>query len=496
MFREYFNMQSQSFGHKRRISRKAKHENMSAQAESCELRTLLCASVTSAGDMVSLDLPMDGNDFEIIRAIEPGIDEAATFGGDDSVSPGTDEGPVDWPVDGSVDGPVNSDDMWLQPVDWDPSWIYQTLNIESEPMSDAASDEAAAAVDGYPEGYTGPRYWQDYSSDGQFEGSNGEKLLTGEDVCLDDAAPVDDWDPSWAYRTFVTLAGEALEDSAPWDDQPADGEKVTVDESVVFEDTPPVEGWDPSWDYHTLEFSLVDDEVLYLDATDPQPLDEVSGELVEVVKDGETIDGEPPVADPSGQEPISAPEWSDTDPFVIYFSAVAGGNGVELQRGHDSSNVPEDAVAPSTLVIPVRQSSSSPLFNSYRDRSSLGIPADVQSNSALADSAIPAKRNAGQRRSSTQVRTATQAGAVSEGLNNLKPLLGDDAEPNDNKSHERTVDPRSEESDSIEETVNAHGDPFTAASGFAANKIVSSRSGRAAMIDRVMAQYAENSFNS
>ena len=497
-------MQSRSFGNKRRISRKAGHENMSAQAESCELRTLLCASVTSAGVMDSLDLPMDGNDFEMMPAIEPEIDESVKFVLDDSVSPGTDEGPVDrpvdgsvdGPVDGSVDGPVNSDDMWLQPVGWDPSWIYQTLNIESEPMSDAASGEAAAAADGYPEGYTGPRYWQDYSSDGQFEGSNGEKLPTGEDVCLDDTAPVDAWDPSWAYRTFVTLAGGALEDSVTWGDQPSDGEKVTVDESNVFDDTPPVEGWDPSWDYPTLEVSLGDEEVPNLDASDTQPLEEVGSELLVVVKDGEPIEGEPSVVDPTESVPVSATEWSDADPFVFYSSAVAGGNGVELQRGHDSSNVPEGAVAPSTIVIPVRQSSPSQLFNSNRDRLLVGIPAAVQSNSALVENALPAKRNDSPRRLSTQVTTATQSAAVSEGLNNLKPLLGDDAEPNDNKSNERTVDPRSEESDSIEETVNAHADLLTVASGFAANRTVSSQSGRGAMIDRVMAQYAENSFSS
>ncbi|MEJ7595936.1 MAG: hypothetical protein WKF77_30880, partial [Planctomycetaceae bacterium] len=189
--------------------------------------------------------------------------------------------------------------------------------------------------------------------------------------------------------------------------------------------------------------------------------------------------------------PIRTLESSSSDPSVVFYSAAGG---VELQRTNDNTSVQEETAGPSTVAIPVRPSSSNSLFSADSGRSSVGSPVGVQSTLALGSNSIPAKRNATPRRSSTQI-TATRQSVASEGLNNLTPLLGDDAAPSEDDSQKNTVDPQAAESGAIEEAVSDNGNSSASVSGFAANS-VPPRSSRAAMIDRVMAQYAENSFNS
>ena len=272
--------------------------------------------------------------------------------------------------------------------------------------------------------------------------AGSDETVDGEDIGLPQK-PVDP-DPGWLrwkyqYRSFVTAAG-----------QETAGEFEVVDDADVSPNIylPPVEGWDPSPASDTNEF------VYY--AFDPQPLDDAAGKPVDVVQDGELFDGDSSIEELSDLVPIRTQEQSDFDPSIIFFSAAA--SGVEVQRSNDSSNIPTAVTAPSTLAIPFKQTSATSLFSSNRDRSSVGISAVVEPNSALTDNAIPAKRNATQRRSSMQVSTATQSAVVSEGLNSLTPLLGEDAEPSRDDAAKSTVDPQA--------------------------------------IDDVMAQYAENSFNS
>ena len=91
---------------------------------------------------------------------------------------------------------------------------------------------------------------------------------------------------------------------------------------------------------------------------------------------------------------------------------------------------------------------------------------------------------------------ATRLSAASEGLNSLTPLLGGEAAQSENDSRENAVGPQDIESGSVEETVSESGHASSVASGFAAIQSYPARNARTSMIDRVMAQYAENSFNS
>ena len=498
-------------------SRKIRRKSVSVQAEACELRTLLSASATSVGVVDSLELPIDGGDGEVITVmdcappwgeifIQPSfcavidggnaweymhlgaidytlpidytppidptevenlvVDVTEVITGEAGSDETVDGEDIGLPQTGGVD-PVDETVIYqnLPPVEgWDPSEV----EVE-EPASDPnENEEIHDAFDplllddtvGEPVGvvdslelpididYTPPIdptevVNLDVDVTEVITGEAGsDESVDGEDIGLPQR-PVDP-DSGWLrwkyqYRSFVTAAG-----------QETAGEVEVVDDADVSPNIylPPVEGWDPSPASDTNEF------VYY--AFDPQPLDDAAGKPVDVVQDGELFDGDSSIEELSDLVPIRTQEQSDFDPSIIFFSAAA--SGVEVQRSNDSSNIPTAVTAPSTLAIPFKQTSATSLFSSNRDRSSVGISAVVEPNSALTDNAIPAKRNATQRRSSMQVSTATQSAVVSEGLNSLTPLLGEDAEPSRDDAAKSTVDPQA--------------------------------------IDDVMAQYAENSFNS
>ena len=542
-----------------RTSRKIRRKSVSARTEACELRSLLSASVITVVAVDNSDLPMDG-----------GEDASAK---------------VDASEIGSLLGaPIDPDFMETKPGEPGcEDGVFYTDGDSGIPVEDSSEFI---------------RFNMLFTTDdpGAIDGTEGEKLQVGEEVSFEDAPPTEEWDPSWAYRSFVTVAGDESDGSVevvdeadvspniyfslnPYDaviegevlsgDESADGEKVANDESVTLEDTPPIEGWDPSWLYRTLTSvagdgseeiivdqgtgwedglgcgvapdglvpgdltpidsdgdGVPDDFVMY--AFDPLPFEEISGEPVDVIYFGglnlEPVDGEvavevdKPASDPneevdhvfdllplddvSGEPvdmledgelaPIRTLESSDFDSAVIFYSAAGG---VELQRTNDNGSVQEETAVVSTVAIPVNPSASNSLFHADRGRASVGIPVGVQTTSGLGSTSSPAKRSTTQRRSSTQV-AATRPSAASEGLNSLTPLLGGEAGQSENDSPENVVGPQDIESGSVEETVSDSGHASSVASGFAANQSYPAGNARTSMIDRVMAQYAENSFNS
>ncbi|MBC7966942.1 MAG: hypothetical protein H7Z17_13570 [Fuerstia sp.] len=336
-------------------------------------------------------------------------------------------------------------DQNLPPVEgWDPSWLYRTLTPgEGDGSEEIIVDQGTGWEDGLGCGV---------SPDGFVPGD----------------VPSNDFDGNEMPDDFVINAFDPL----PLEDDPGKPVDFIIDNDGVLE---PVDG-EVAVEVDAPLSDPNQEEVHY--AFDPLPLDDVVGEPIDVVEDGELI-------------PIRTMESSDFDPSIIYFTAAPG--GIEVQRTNDAGNVQEESAAPSAVAIPIRPTSSNSVFNSNNGRSSVGIPAGVQANSAPGTNLSPAKRNATQRRSATQVAAARQS-VASEGLNSLSPLLGGDEAQSENDSPENSVDTQAVESGSIEETVSDSGNASSSASGFAANQNI--RSGRAAMIDRVMAQYAENSFNS
>ena len=400
-------MKFKSSGTARRTSRQTQGKSLSVHAETCELRTLLTASVTSVGIVDSLELPLDAGDRE--------------------VTSDTDSTPASCEV---VDEPITC----IFP-DWD----------------GAVADFESVAVE-----------------DGDLLGDSGSsEFVDGEGLLLPGTGGLDPI-PSWCYRSFVTTM-----------DGETDGEVEVTDEG---KDTTHVD-FDLSAYYEALFASIFattwDGEVSEGEFSEADPADFESV----TVDDQAIFEDQPSIADLE-----SGDIW---DRSVMFFSANAG--GVEVQRSNVSSEVMTATTAASTLAIPVKPQSSTALFRSDRDRSPMSIPAVVQATSVLGSHASLGKRNATQRRVSTQL-TATRQIPAAEGLSNLSPILGGDVAPSETESPENSVDSPPVEAGSSEETVSDNGS--STAAGFAANQYVQTGSRSAATIDRVMAQYAEHLFNS
>lgn len=369
-----------------------------------------------------------------------------------------------------------------------------------------------------------------------------------QDFFSEEISPFEGWDLSWAYQFFVTLDGVMMDGETTYDVEAgfddtevvdegscvkvnifhslspeANEEGLIVDDMVAWEDMPPDEDWDPSWLYRLLtsvsdvgnegfildlatgweeglgcgvapegfesgevtfnEFEgngdqPQDDFVLHL--SDPLPIDDTPGEPEDVVDDGELV-------------PIRTLDSNDFDLNLFAYSMAP--DGIELQRSNDYGDVQEESAFPLSLGYPVTSSRSNSVFSANTSPSTNVGPIGSQSNLAVAGNPNPAKRNATVKRSSTLVRTSSPSAAVSEGLNSLTPLLGGDTTPNENDGLENTVNPEAAESRPIDETVSHNGNASPVVSGYARQR-VPARNARVAMIEQVMAEYAENSFDS
>ena len=537
-----------------RTSRKVPRKNMSALTEVCELRSLLCASVISVGAVDSLEVPMEGSedvsakvdateigsllgapiDPELtdIMPGDPGVDDAIFYCG---VTDGDFGIPVDDasefirfntllanddsdissnfyfslnPYDAVIDDEALSDgeevafDQSISfedtpPIEgWDPSWLYRTLtSVEGDVSEEIIVDQGTGLEDG-----SGNETTPDGSTpvDMALKDFDGDGVPDEFEMYSSDPVPVEDFyyggyyedyyyggsyeDSSYGGSYFEPVYGEvAVEFDTPASDlsdpppsEDSQGEPVEV---IYFGglDCEPVDGEvavevdKPASDPN--------DEVVSL--YDNLELEDVSGEPVDVVEDGEL-------------EPIRTLESSDFDPAVIFYSAAAG--GVELQRTNNSDGVHEETTAATTVAIPIRPNASNSLFSADSGRQFVGIQVGLQTTSAFGTNSSPAKRSSSQRRLSTQV-AATSPSVASEGLDSLTPLLGGETGSGENDSRESSVGPEEVESGLVDETVSDSGNAPSVASGFAANQNFPARNVRTAMIDRVMAQYAENSFN-
>ena len=475
-------MKFSSSGTMSRTSRKIRRKSVSARTEACELRALLSASAISVGAVDSVDLPING-----------GADASAKI--DAAETGSTPEAPID---------PDFTDIMPRDPGFEDAIFYCGVTDGDfGIPVDDFSEFNGFFTID----------------DPGAVDETYGGELSVGEEVNFEDAPPIEGWDPSWLYRTLTSVEGDGsqeiiVDEGTGWEDglgcgvapdgfvpgdlapNDFDGDGVPDEfEMYAFDPLPVDEYQDVPVDviyFGGLYFEPVDgevavevdkpaadpgDEVEYL--FDQVELEDVSGEPVDVVEDGELV-------------PIRTIESSDFDPAVIFYSAAAGGG--ELQRTNDDGGVHEESATASTIAIPVRPNTSNSLFNAESGRSLVGLPIGLQTPSTLGSNSGPAKRNTTQRRLSTQV-AATRPSVASEGLDSLTPLLGGETGPGENDSSKSSVGPQEFETESVEETVSDGGNAFSGASGFAVLQNFSARNARTAMIDRVMAQYAENSFN-
>ena len=466
-------MKFKSSGTSRRTSRQTQGKSLSVHAETCELRTLLTASVTSVGIVDSLELPLDAGDREVTSDTDSTpascevVDEPITC-----IFPDWDGAVADFESVAVEDGDLLGDSGSSEFVDGEglllpgtggldpiPSWCYPSIfattwdgEVSEGEFSEAdPADFESVTVD-----------------DGDLLGDSGSsESVDGEGLLLPGTGGLDPI-PSWCYRSFVTTMDGETDGEVEVTDEGKDTTHVDFDLSAYYEALF-ASIFATTWDGEVSEGEFSE--------ADPADFESVAVEDQAIFEDLESI-----------ADLESGDIW---DRSVMFLSANAG--GVEVQRSNVSSEVMTATTAASTLAIPVKPQSSTALFSSDRDRSPMSIPAVAQATSVLGSHASLGKRNATLRRLSAQL-TATRQIPAAEGLSNLSPILGGDVAPSETESPENSVDSPPVEAGSSEETVSENGS--STAAGFAANQYVQTGSRRAATIDRVMAQYAEHLFNS
>ena len=538
--------------------RRSNRRNVSAQAEPCELRALLSASAITMG---LAQAPTDPLATSVLLLND-------TSAGD--------------PVDGqtfaaclSVVDPVTSDlgvvpsgimfMKLMQPGD--------STNLEgSDPVVDSAKVDDSSVVD------------------------NSTVKVSIDDPNVDNAPPVDGWDPSWAYRSFIPFDGNVPADGVTGnidntgvvadntgnvdntgvvadntdnvdntgvaaDDA---GVKVNiyyslnpngvdagvpVDGTIASEDVPPVDGWDQSWLYRSFAGSsggALDDAgntgVLML--KDGVPVDEVKSDnsnngvdpVVFMTFGGVVKDSEIPVDDSgssnSDQVPKDVTDSLDTglddgslpvdgkisvdDPSVLaaqdavpqirYFSL----GGPEVQRTVVSSSEPAAATppvapAPSATIaspssiatnnMPVRQTNSASLFNSSRDKAAIGVALTSPSSFESIGSSIGTKSSSTPKRSISQLQSISHNSAETSGLESLSPLIGDDADSPEVDSATSRQEMQTDDQVTTEPNVVSSNESVESISNVVVQSSRPSSIIRPRMIDEVMSQYAENSYN-
>jgi len=602
-------MSFKSYRNSRSKFRRVNRNDMSAQAEPCELRALLSAS----GITVSMAeaSPCDAAEAEA----SPALDEStADIGADEKV---TAVGDVNWDCllacDGFMapEGEVPEDDVFegdapegemvplrylmrgfgaiaesgiaddSTPVEtfgpeeevfvqdfvteegtpseeWDPSWAYASF----APFDGVDSDETLieeVSTDGTEnpdESEVG--IYHSLKPDATDETVTDENVVDDELVALEDAPPVDGWDPSWLYRSFTAspdgAADEGIKDDAFMEDGVLeDGEPL--EEVVYLEDAPPVDGWDQSWLYRTLDSpveeqvdsgeGLPDDFVVEpvesegtfdprilmtfggsVDGPEGSGIEFAEGESKEITDPVDPgIEQEVylyPAEDVITLEDLESPVFDGDDSSVPQIRFLSAAGGSEVQRTLTSSSAPtlefpaataaaapealpinaaSSATAPvsqpsiATNVVPARQTSPDSLFNSSRGKSAVGVALTSPSGSGTVGSPSGTKSSPAPKRAKSQLQSIVRNSEETTELESLSPLTGGDAESPEVDA--APVEQNLPADEHVTPEPNAVGRREDVESG--ARVVVQtnrpSRSIRPGMIDEVMSQYAENSYN-
>lgn len=424
---------------------------------------------------------------------------------------------------------------------WDPSWAYRSFSaIEDDvDVKGEVVQEDSVIVDDAGDGEVvdenldpAVMYYSflpvDVGVDGEivdeelvtcevcpvYKGEGEELTVDGEEFV--DVTTLEDYDPSWAYRSFSGIADDVT------------GEEVVEEELV---DVTTLEDYDPSWAYRggvsegeeVVELNdaggeeIADDFVLY--PYDPVVLNDggevlevseeplgVKEEIVEedtVVVDGEVVTvrylGGPQFRGNAAEETPDILMMSAGGPLVFGSSGSGVVGPVAPENPTDvpvevttvvaaPASLPVAQVSTPTLAIPVLQSSRSALFDDDENLSIGGLVSAIDDSEYVASDSVeetvsPVLDTAfGDLLSST-----TQAEAT--GLDILNPILESESD------EEPVVAPEASE---IEEVTSDSEESVSAAEAYQpvpepsyANVVREPSSG---MIDRFMTEFALNSF--
>ena len=529
---------------------------MSAQAEPCELRALLFAS----GITVSMAeaSPCDAAEVETSTALD---ESTADIGADAKVTAvGDVNGDCLLACDGFMapEGEVPEDDVFegdalegeLIPLRYfmrgfgaraesgiaDDSTPVETFGPEEEVfVQDFVTQEGSPSEEWDPS-------WA-YASFAPFDGVDSDETLI-EEVPTDGTENPDESE----VRIYHSLKPDAT-------DETVIDQNVVDEELVDLEDAPPVDGWDPSWLYRTLDSpveepvdsgeGLPDDfvvEPVESDGTfDPRILMTIGGSVdgpegsgIEFAE-GESQEITDPV-DPGIEqevylypgedvitlEDLESPVFDGDDSSVPQIRFLSAAGGSEVQRMLTSSSAPtlefpaataaaapeaspinaaSSATAPvsqpliATNVVPARQTSSDSLFNSSRGKSAVGVAWTSPSGSGTLGSPSGTKSSPAPKRAKSQLQSIARNSEETTELKSLSPLIGGDAESPEVDA--APVEQNLPADEHVTPEPNAVGRREDVESGARVVVQTNRPSGsiRPGMIDEVMSQYAANSYN-
>ena len=360
--------------------------------------------------------------------------------------------------------------------------------------------------------------------------------LAGEEEFVD-VTTLEDWDPSWAYRSFGVADDVVVDEEIAVGDVPSD----VVDGEEEFVDVTTLEEWDPSWAYRGVvveeEFSTTDDfETVTDDVTDEDVIfytmgvleKEVDGDVV--VDDSEesieTTDGEEVVDEVQDSGELTESELHDlirynmapnfrgnsgTDGIAAsnaggimtespevtaaeVMGPVASGGPVLTSVSMPAVNVPVavpvTSVVPVSASIPVSFSSFQPLFEARQEIDNIGtliaqLPDDSSVSSELSEVAVSSGLESGLGQTQSDALDS-----LDSDLEVLDTILDGDAADSESEITSEPVDVEvapEEPVTAAKETV-----PVTDTTVVASARPVRHSSDR--LMDRFMTEFAVNGF--
>lgn len=450
--------------------------------EPCELRALL--SATTIAVSIPDAAPCDATEVEVDTVSH------------DSAADGGAEGKITDVVDPNWDFLLASDGF--VPTEFDATAVDATAG-DVPPMrlmfyQAAFVDDAGIADDSVPVGKTS--FDELAYTDENFV---VQDFVGDENVSSEDAPPVGGWDPSWLYRSFVGSSdGEIddagntdelmLEDGVPIDEVKSDNSNDGVD-PVIF-----------------MTFGgVVKDSDFPVDDSGSSGSDQVPKDVTDSLDAG-LDDGSLPVDAEISLDHPSVFTAEDAVPQIRYFSL----GGPEVQRTVVSSSEPAAATpaltpAPSATIalpssiatnnMPVRQTSSASLFNSSRDKAAIGVALKSPSSSESIGSSIGTKSSSTPKRSISQLQSISHNSDETSGLESLSPLIGDDADSPEVDSAPSWQEMQTDDQVTTEPDVVSSNEIVESSTNVVVQSSRPSSIIRPRMIDEVMSQYAENSYN-
>lgn len=185
---------------------------------------------------------------------------------------------------------------------------------------------------------------------------------------------------------------------------------------------------------------------------------------------------------------------SDSSVSAIELAVAASAPQAGTTEATTSAVIPSLQSSITTNVVPVRQATSNSLFSASRDKSTIGVALSSPSSSGTVNSPPGTKSTSTPKRAKSLLQSNLNSSDETSGLNNLSPLIEDEADSPEVDAAPGPQDLQADERIAAEPTVSRNED-VDSSSNTAVKNTRQSGKIRAGMIDEVMSHYSENSYN-